>query len=1676
MTSAVYLILVVFVIVVVIIVLNSPSHIIKTAQKKVAEADYTEAERLYRKVWYKSPEAPLLLSQMFLYIAQKSKSAKDMADAVKKALAISEDGLQDTARDGLRKSWKGVIDYTAEKANEAFQRKDYDSAVELMDALSGQGKSYTNKGIRFRAYKYGLEFLKGGSTKTVTSFLDNNGALARKYISEMGESLLGESNFADSARILELVDDEHSNQLWGRAILGYVLKHNHLIRRNGKVSERQLSFAESYADSLSASTGKEAKAARETQLTLLKAVFNETSSHSVQEKIQNILFEKAKVSIEKGSYETFRSLFLEMEAESDLEPAARERLRKDYSRLQYRYLRNHVSSFYSPSEKWDELENSIRRYAAEDALGDVIDLAKKLTSDNRYKESSIICSLLPQDNSSVKEAIVKNIEKQIIQSQGKEGIPSFYSQPAFRTELFEALFADAVAMAGDGQLKQALPLFKGLENDLSDSQVFYAEYATAAINYLTLSARIIRPSDLSLAESLLNKLQPGQRREELIKKIESKWKQFIDEKNYQDAYVVAYACRDLSPSLSRCFLENVYILASSNRAPSVERLLDIIEKQNDPLDYLSRLHRYYPTTLRTAYVDRLGDKIEDLFSENSQEAIGLLANEADDGVRVDILRRFCDKNKPLFKEAVLDMLESKSKLPKQSGAIKELVGMIAISPDEAFSIAALKDLTRCGCPAEEAYVKAVLNKVARQKKTESILSIINDALEVSQHKDLVGVKKGIAQDLVESDPLKALSICEEIKNWCDVKDVIAQASLSATKASTDLSAKYGFLKRAFNVAPKQAIRTKVEKEIVKLAGTYLSLGKEDQALSILKEFRCALTDSAYLGKQLEKANVETGDSAAIKILSEAISYSDNSSFSSELVTIRSSLWEAYIQRVLSKSEKQPRDKAIASLEDFLGVLLDRKDVQTGSQTIVMDRLHDLYMDEGLELEQAGDNMAAYDCYAKAYDCKNEKDVVAIGRKAVCSLKRQDFGIDAIAKDVDVALPVAPVNIKKDIVYRYILRLLEAGRVREASELAENSLRSPKIRALCESYKIRQVKSQIEDVNKKLEDLNSGKMGFDAARRFYASVDALIDTIAQTYPEHAGLKTRYKNAIQKYILQAAFKEQKYDTAYDLLKKQKRDFMSDDTLFRNMAVACLGMMESGMLTRENYKEIIGVWLTAVYSDRLIVKSLDYTSWDDGYTFTLDDSLSQTYSYDDLPDNINLDDPSDNNIGIGQVQKSLLERSDAILNGGDASFYAFYREQISAMDAMAKYQLENDISEDVISPCLFPYIPEKYKSHICNNLDDSEDALEVGCQYGLTGGMFDKFRTAHDYYGQCVDALKRLVNVKTAFARTHISAISGFYGLYDQLVEDARSEFANHQNSGKSYKSLLGPFAVICKALNDSQLSFSFASFVNGEIIPKMNAEEIDPVPGLKDLFEVYKVYTGNSQLNGNIKAILNRVMTDFITDNDSESWDMVQTVVSHTSSFNSGLLERIKEDAIGIYVTGGAGRANRVIDFIEQNDTSSYSSVSVARAAIKRASLQHEMSDLIDKVNNKRISGSEALKKNYEIYLKAKDDQRICQNLAILMGNCIMEYILSDKYGVATVKNTLDQIYSNRSSQLMNQKAPFNQGFDALWKSCDQTVKLLLKTSTSLDSFPELRRAKQALQYFSKFGDRSIGTAF
>ena len=143
----------------------------------------------------------------------------------------------------------------------------------------------------------------------------------------------------------------------------------------------------------------------------------------------------------------------------------------------------------------------------------------------------------------------------------------------------------------------------------------------------------------------------------------------------------------------------------------------------------------------------------------------------------------------------------------------------------------------------------------------------------------------------------------------------------------------------------------------------------------------------------------------------------------------------------------------------------------------------------------------------------------------------------------------------------------------------------------------------------------------------------------------------------------FNEEQYDKAFDKLLTMYPGYIDSDNQFRNVAIAALGLVESGNADGNVLKYAISIWLSAVYTDRLFVKSLDYTSWDDNFTFTLQGSLGKTrdYSYDNIPDNINFDAPVDNqNIAIKDVQSSLSARMETFVRDNCRKYEQFFTNE--------------------------------------------------------------------------------------------------------------------------------------------------------------------------------------------------------------------------------------------------------------------------------------------------------------------------------------------------------------------------------------------------------------------------------
>ena len=1221
------------------------------------------------------------------------------------------------------------------------------------------------------------------------------------------------------------------------------------------------------------------------------------------------------------------------------------------------------------------------------------------------------------------------------------------------------------------KLKEDITIASVIENGslvLVDGKVepeqisFAEEYADTKIDISDWTKRV-------RFYEAVDKVRPSRRiREKIVKAYCDAAEYFFKKKEYAKANDIAWNNREQSPILSRIALDSILELARQGKISYPSGLKEEIEKQENPLSEAAKFFEFFPTQLRDPFIKGTIKRIVSLYKETPESAVREFISVEGFDIKYDLLLVLSNQEKGLFKRIIQQTLENPAALfpQKSSSECKKWINLIASFSERQFAVSCLKTLVQKDYPAGEIYADTVIALVNNIVNIDNKLAILDDAIIVSKNAKIIGCKKAVSESLVESDPDKSLVLCSELENYTTVGDVRQKACFILAQRTQDLQRKHNFLKTAKSSWDQDKTTLgNINDEAIRLAESFFNQGKDDVAYLIYKEFPCVKADNQFLIHRLADSRKISGTAAVCAHLEETLELFKSLPYKKVFTDSKelSDIWIELLSNYLKRADNQPKEKAIDSLLTIKARLASAP-IPTDHPNIAAlnNKLRILLYDSGREQEEDGKNKSAQEFYEKAAYYQQDGEV--LGRIAVCATKRHDLSVDKIRVIVNNALSVAPAAIKKDFVYRFALILIGEGKIAEASQLVEKHLRNAKLLNLCEGLRLRQIKANIEAFNAKLKSMKDGKMSLSEANAFYQSVDEEVESIALVYPEHAAKKDTYKRSIYLYRINAAFKEGEYVQAYYLLKGKQMDFLKSEGILRNMAVACLGIMEDGGLTKNNYKEIISVWLTAVYCDRLIVKSLDYTSWDDPYTFTLYDSLSETFEYDNMPENINFEDPSSSNIGIGAVQKSLLERSDAILSKGDAEYYAFYRNEIDAMSEMASFHRRAKISEDVLSPYVYSILPTAYRNKMLRHLDDSEQALRVGFLYGITDGKFGEYNTASSYFEACEKALESLKNVHIAFTTTKISAIKKFPSMSNELVNKADCSFDNYVNAGKTYNELLKPYAHICSAIGNNILSNKYAKFINDEIIPLLMNHSMETSKGLELLYIAYKAYPNNHQLSDNIGKVLAAVTIDFILNDSSSCWKSFSSIIfeSGDESLCDAVITDIKEGARAISAAGKQTNANKVLDYILAHYPSKSLSINSAKNSIAKAGLQSLLNDVIDELNDNKIQPREALKRVYDIYVKDKDNDRICENLAIIASICIMKYIWEGDWYATSVKQILDSLFSNRSATFKTKTAPFDEEFNNVARSISTNYVDLISGNKSLKP-----NVKEGIRYLKKF---------
>jgi tetratricopeptide (TPR) repeat protein len=270
----------------------------------------------------------------------------------------------------------------------------------------------------------------------------------------------------------------------------------------------------------------------------------------------------------------------------------------------------------------------------------------------------------------------------------------------------------------------------------------------------------------------------------------------------------------------------------------------------------------------------------------------------------------------------------------------------------------------------------------------------------------------------------------------------------------------------------------------------------------------------------------------------------------------------------------------------------------------------IYFDLGIRNELKKDFINAISTYSASLEyrskiSKNQIYCDTVTRREICKLQIgevAEYGKTAfIFEDIDKA----SFNIKNDFYYRYTLKSL-TNNPNVAEGILTKHLPADKVevKALKQyflNFKKKSAKNKVVEINKNLELLFENQFPIEKTKNFYETIDKVTPEIIKVFPELKVKLDEIKPSLFNKLLINSMDQLNYEVAIDLITKFP-DFWEVPELLKNLGICCFGITNESKINANNYKLIISSWLTAVYSDKVILKSLDSTTWDDEYTFTL------------------------------------------------------------------------------------------------------------------------------------------------------------------------------------------------------------------------------------------------------------------------------------------------------------------------------------------------------------------------------------------------------------------------------------------------------------------------------------------
>lgn len=1057
-----------------------------------------------------------------------------------------------------------------------------------------------------------------------------------------------------------------------------------------------------------------------------------------------------------------------------------------------------------------------------------------------------------------------------------------------------------------------------------------------------------------------------------------------------------------------------------------------------------------------------------------------------------LLAEFVNDKYPFFKEVTEFLVEWFTVSKRLVATQKEFFDCIFAFKDYSYALDIFERLDAKGMNVHTPYV-AVILKTIPTLEADGKLQLINRGLSKFADANLFQEKHDVATFLIINGDLeKAKSVLQElIGHHKDAEPSLAWVAYKNYKKVQSLDKKEEYLTECLSFDTKHSNpfdQETYKPTFVKALKSFIDvIDKHVKTDNIIEARRLCLSLKLYSSDWYEKYLVIVAGYLSKIAASNEIAASIYSCFdtlSANEVDIKKlnsdiiiGLWDSLFQAELTKALEMTYEDSTSHLQKLCTYVSENCYADKEKELLknINSELVVIHKTEGYKQEGVGNIDKAISSYNRLSSIGDVRTKTwAKIRTTICQLKK---GTSLNEEDVLKVLSyVGFAKEKKDLSYRYCIWLIKNTSAKNALDFIKEHLpNEDELIDICNNEYIVEAEASLAELNASIEDMTTGKMSLSDATKLASKIDSYDATISP-YLENVHSKIiSLKESIQSYILSKSFEEGDYKLALKLLKDTGVSWFLDDIYLRNVAIACLGIAENGLLNKLNYKEVISYWLTAVYRDQLFVQSLDYTSWDDSYTFTLDNSMggSKDESFDTLPDNVNFDEAIEGSvISICEVQQSLLGRFEAAIESLDNFYRQFYDTQKDAMDSLVKLNLDH--------PCMIaaPYLANNTRkciNEIKGTLDyeydnyGNENILKVGLMYNLTCGVYGDYKTATTAIDDCSKAIltKSVVQVNSAFCDSAIDSIREFPDLYSSFVANLQNALSSLIKDEADYKTVMSLFIPICRLINDSTIAYMFGNHINQSVVGELNDEKLDLATGLEDMVSVYEVAKNCSRLKDNIGNVIEALIGKYVTEEKSTDLSALKTVLSKTGrEFEPNVEKTLTEQVVMVAVISDHLDSIKGLATISANSESLRLRLSHVKDEAEEASINLQLSQIVDKVNNNKILYYSALQKVYSLYEVHQNNKRVCENLCTLVGMCIREYVIPDKVGKSTVMTIFDKLKYNKSTTYKSCASSLREERENILGSLPYEARRLLTGGTAYGSTlnAEGIRLKNALQLY------------